>query len=208
MIQKRIQKPGLLGLALAMAMLLPGCLCYLTPGNVVFFPDQALESAIRAELRKPFGCITESDLLQVRNLEAPELNIRDLRGLEHCTFIEKLDLRSNLVRNIDALTNLENLRTLNLGDNRIENIDALAGLSFLDFLALYGDENEISDFRPLVANVQAAGGLGAGSVLILGTNATLSDGEIAPGFQATYETLIDANIDVQFAESDGTRIEF
>lgn len=208
MTQKRIQKPGLLALALAMAMFLPGCLCYLTPGNVVFFPDQALESAIRAEIRKPFGCLTDSDLLQVRTLQAQALNIRDLRGLEFCKFIETLDLRSNLVRNLDPLTNLENLRTLNLGDNRIENIDALAGLFFLDYLDLFGANNDIRDFRPLVANVQA-GGLGANSTLILDAKWTLNnDNTIAPNFQSAYDTFIQAGVNVIFAESDGSIIEF
>jgi len=208
MMIKRVQKLGVLGLAMFLLAGLPGCLCYVVPGNAVFFPDQALESAVRSAIGKPFGCITEGDLLQLTELRAPALNIRDLRGLEKCPNLETLDLRSNLIRSITPLTNLRNLRWINLGDNRIEDIGPLAGLFFLDYLDLFGAENDIQDFRPLAANA-LAGGLGATSTVILDRKWTLNnDLTIDADFQPVYDTLRSAGVTVRFVQSDGTIINF
>jgi len=211
MIFKRVQKLGVLGLATVLMTTLPGCLCYLVPGNAVFFPDQALESAIRAELRMPFGCITESDLLQVRELDASGLNIRDIRGLDKCRNLTKLNLNNNQVRNIGPLTNLENLTRLDLGNNQIKDIEAVAGLFFLTYLDLSGPANEVRDFGPLEANIlaDAGQGLGAGSTIILDREQTLAaDGTVLPAFQGTLAIIENNNINLLIVASDGSFIEF
>jgi hypothetical protein len=183
---------------------LTGCL-WLRP---VFFPDRALESAVRAALSKPFGFITEGDLLRLTELQAAGLNIRDLRGLEYCTSLTTLNLRTNKIQSLSPIAGLSNLTWLHLGDNIITDIQPLSGLLFLEYLNLFGDANEIYNWTPLVANAQA-GGIGNGSVVILPTRTTLTAEEtIQEYFQPSYLTLINAGIQVIFAAPDGSEISF
>ncbi len=172
------------------------------------FPDAALESAVRAALDKPFGCISKSELLGIVELQAPGLNIRDLEGLQHCKSLTTLNLRSNKIQSISPLSGLTNLTWVHLGDNILSNVEPLSGLLFLDYLNLFGDANEIYDWQHLVANAQA-GGLGPGSRVILPTRTTLNaDDTIMDYFQSDYQALINAGVTVIFAEPDGTEITF
>jgi hypothetical protein len=156
------------GVGLVLAAL-AGC-----PGTV-FIPDRALESAIRAELHKPFGMLTEADLLDVQALDAGQLNIRDLSGIEYCLNLQWLDLRDNLISNLKPLEQLGRpespfdspLVYLNLNNNRIEDITPLVGLMNLNHLLLFG--NELMDIGPLVTNAQY-GGLGEGDTVVLDYN--------------------------------------
>ncbi len=190
-------------LTFAIGVLLLGAGC---PYPVVFIPDQALESAIRAELNKPFGCLTEEDLLQVTELIAPNLAIADLSGLEYCRSLTVLDLHNNYIRSIKPLANLKNLTWVDLGANRLTNIEALSGLFFIEYLNLYGQDNDILVWTPLVANAQA-GGLGGGDVVVFGTEWTLDEeNNLTPEFQEPYEILTNAGVDVRFAIEDGTLV--
>lgn len=155
-----------IGLVLA---LLTGC-----PGTV-FIPDQALDSALRAELRKPFGLLTEGDLLKVQVLEARGLNIRDLSGIEYCLNLQWLDLRDNKIANLKPLEQLGRplspfdspLTFLDLNNNDIIDIAPLVGLMNLQSLMLFG--NPIPDIQALVTNAQF-GGLGEGDTVVLDYN--------------------------------------
>ncbi len=198
-----VQKTGLVCVVGLVLLGFSGC-----PGNVVIFPDEALESAVRHALNKPFGYLTEDELLQVTEIQAAALNIRDLRGLEFCRSLTILNLRSNKVVSITPLTNLTNLTWLDLGDNIVTNIEPLAGLFFLEYVDLYGDNNDVRKWDALVANAQA-GGLGYGDLVTLSNEWTLADDEsLFPDFQDDYAALINAGVTVVFAESDGTTVEF
>lgn len=202
--KRLVLEVGCLLLAGILVLGLTGCL-WLRP---VFFPDRALESAVRASLSKPFGFLTEADLLQITELQATGLNIRDLRGLEYCTSLTTLNLRSNKIQSLAPLAGLANLTWLHLGDNIITDIQPLSGLLFLEYLNLFGDANEIYSWTPLVANAQA-GGIGNGTVAILPTRTTLtSDETIQEYFQPTYLTLINAGVQVIFAAPDGSEVSF
>ena len=193
----------MLGLALSS---LSGCPC--PPGQSVYFADAALESAVRNAISKPFGCLTQEDLLEVREVTASGLSIRDLRGLEYCTSMTTLLLRSNKIQSITPLANLTNLTVLDLGDNIISEISALSGLFYLESLELWGANNDVRDFGPLVANAQA-GGLGAGDYVVLSPDWTLyDDGTVRETFQADYAALIAAGVTVTFAEPSDDEILF
>jgi hypothetical protein len=193
---------GVAGLALTVFLSLPGCNCV---GDVVFIPDAALDSALRAALGKPFGCLTRQDLQSVVELQAAGLNIRNLQGLENCTSLTVLNLRSNRIQSISPLANLINLTHLDLGDNRVTNIEALAGLVFLQELNLYGDAMEIYNWSPLVANAVAGGGLGAGDVVILPTLTTLNDDNTVKEYWLSdYNALVGAGVTVLFADGGGS----
>ena len=91
----------------------------------VTFPDASLEAAIREAINKPEGPIYMSDLKSLTTLEAREMGISDLSGLEYLT----------------------NLRYLELWYNNISDLSPLAGLTNLDYLFL--TSNNISDLSPL-----------------------------------------------------------
>lgn len=145
----------------------------------VFFPDQALESAIRAELHKPFGILTDLDLLGVQKLDARGLNIRDLSGIEHCLNLQWLDLQSNAISNLKPLEQLGRpsspfdspLVYLNLNSNEITDITPLVGLMNLQGLLLF--DNLVADIQALVTNAEF-GGLGEGDYVVLDFD-TLND---------------------------------
>jgi hypothetical protein len=188
-------------LAVGLMLALSGCLCF--PGQTVFFADRALESAVRAALNQPFGFLCERDLEKLHELNAEGIGVVDIRGLEYCTGLTTLNLRSNQIRSISPLAGLRNLTWLDLGDNVITNIEPLSGLYNLEYLSLYGANNDIRDWSPLAANVEA-GGLGAGDVVTLGVEWTLnSDSTILPEFAPYYRVLQDANVVVVFAQADG-----
>ena len=192
-----------MGLACVAGLLLAGCPCI--PGTgFVYFPDSALESAVRASIHKPFGCLLQSDVRQVRILDASGLGVRNLEGLEQCVNVTELDLSDNDINSVGALTNLQNLIALDLKNNRIERIDALAGLFLLRNVDLSGENNDIRDFSPLAANA-LNGGLGDGAVVTLSTEWTVDgEGDFFADFADDYNTLINEGVTVIFAETTST----
>lgn len=69
----------------------------------VTIPDPALLAALRNELAKPTGPITETDLLTLTTLRIAGLGITDLTGLEKATNLRILDIRRNNFTDAAAL---------------------------------------------------------------------------------------------------------
>jgi Leucine-rich repeat (LRR) protein len=67
------------------------------------FPDKNLERAVRKAIGKPTGPIYVADLEKLTKLDAGLESITDLTGLEYCTDLEKLDLRTNPISDIKPL---------------------------------------------------------------------------------------------------------
>lgn len=202
MTMRILRHVSLVALVLTVVVLATGC-----PSGVVFIPDSALDSAIRAEIGKPFGPLTEDDLLQVRVLDARNLGIRYLTGLEYCRNLEWLDLDTNKISSIKPLEQLGRpespfdspLGYLNLDSNEITDITPLAGLLNLYQISLF--DNQIADLQALVANA-AAGGLGPGDQLIV-DSATLSEAALT----IDVPTLVSYGVRVSLvvpAGGDGT----
>lgn len=203
MFRKINQCARVLGLVVAAGLLMAGCPCI--PGtNFVYFPDAALESAVRASINKPFGCLLLSDVLKARVVDASGLGITTLEGLENCANLTELDLSNNSLKSINELTTLQNLVTLDLANNRLSRIDALAGLFLLRYLDLSGADNDIRDFTALSANA-LNGGIGDGAVVTLSPEWTINaDGEFFGDFADDYDVLIDNGVNVIFAEPTGS----
>lgn len=184
-------------LGLLAATLFVVCAC----SRIVIIPDQALESALRAELRKPLALfLTARDLRRVTELDARSLNIQRLDGLEHCTSLTKLYLSGNVVPDVAPLASATNLVVLDLRGNRITDIEAIAGLLFLEYLDLSGPENVIRDWSGLQANV-LSGGLGRNDTVVLSRVYTLdSEGNPLPAFSEAHRALIDAGVVVEYVE--------
>ena len=120
----------------------------------VNIPDANLRAAIEGALKKSSGAIiTPSEMatltrLDLPRLDARELPIGDLTGLEHATSLEYLGLSGNRISDISALSGLTSLTHLALAYNwRISDISALSGLTSLTFLSL--SSRGISDISAL-----------------------------------------------------------
>jgi len=180
----------------AVVLCMPFCLSGCGLLGVVYFDDRALESAVRAALDQPFGPLFKSDLAKISEIQAVGLSIRSLEGLQYCTSLTVLNLRTNLIQSITPLNSLTNLVRLDLGDNSITNIEALAGMVHLQELVLFGAGNEVVDWQPLAANSQA-GGLGAGDVVVLPTETTVdSSDNPLPNFASTREVLLNNGVTI------------
>ena len=106
-------------------------------------PDPNLRAAVENALGKAPGTpIAPAEMAALTRLEARNVNISNLTGLEHAT----------------------NLTMLQLGNNYISDISPMVGLTKLTGLFLQG--NNISNLSPLVANT----GLGSGDQVLLNDN--------------------------------------
>lgn len=176
--------------------------CPIGGGGAAFFADNALESAVRAELGKPLGLLYASDLLNVTEIDASGLNVQTLSGIEGCRNLTILDLHNNSVRSITPLENLVNLRVLDLSDNEITQISAVSGLFLLEELNLSGAAMEIVDWSPLAANA-TNGGLGADDVVVLPVGTTLdSEGNVLDYWLDDFQTLVNLGVDVLFEDPE------
>ena len=133
-------------------------------------PDSNLADAIREELHIPADApISIKKLHELKRLNAPKENIKDLTGLENAinllyltlsenqisdispltglTQLISLDLKNNQISDIIPLSQQTNLIELNLSQNRIVDIMPLSQLEELHLLSL--DENRISDISEL-----------------------------------------------------------
>lgn len=188
---------GFLVLLVSIAVLAVGC------PEIVVIPDNALDSAIRAEIGKPFGLLTRGDLLEVRSIDGRSLGIKDLSGIEYCSNLEWLDLDTNNISNLKPLEQLGRpespfdspLGYLNLDSNAITDITPLAGLLNLYQLSLF--KNQVADIGPLVTNARA-GGLGPGDSVILDL-ATLNEQALT----VDVPTLVSLGVNVTLAQESG-----
>ncbi|NLV46239.1 MAG: leucine-rich repeat domain-containing protein [Candidatus Hydrogenedentes bacterium] len=185
------------GRCMVLAVVLTAGLTACSP--IVFIPDQALESVLRADLGKPLSLfLTKADLAKVDDLDAAAYNIDSLEGLQYCVNLRKLNLSNNQVHSIDPLAGLTKLTYLHLGNNYITDIEALAGMLALDYLNLGGENNAIVDWGYLQDNV-LNGGLNAGSVVVVPDTYTRdSEGNALPGFSSAYNAMLDAGVIVEF----------
>ncbi len=89
------------------------------------FPDQALEKAVRHSLNIPTGDITETTLLSMDFLDADEVGISNLEGIQYLTNLRTLYLDGNSIQDISLLENLIQLKHLYLKGNPIQDYSPL-----------------------------------------------------------------------------------
>ena len=114
-------------------------------------PDAKLRAAIAAALGKASGeTIAKGEMEALTTLEAEDVGISDLTGLEFATNLTWLSLADNQIADLSALKGLTKLEVLNLSGNQITDISALAGLTKLRWLGLDGlSGNTITDIAAL-----------------------------------------------------------
>ena len=116
--------------------------------GVVAIPDANLRVAIEAALDKASGAsITPAEMATLTRLEAQDMGIRDLTGLEFATGLTSLNLSNNDIQDISALSDLTNLRILNLSVNFVSDLSPLVNLTNLTSLNL--STNIIKNIAPL-----------------------------------------------------------
>ena len=120
----------------------------LIPGQSVNIPDPNLHAAIAEALGKTHrDLITVEDIEKLTELDAENMGISNLTGLEFATNLHRINFWGNAISDISPLTELINLRSLTFVDNLIADISSLKGLINLTHLNLW--DNPVSDLSPL-----------------------------------------------------------
>lgn len=115
--------------------------------NKVEFPDKNLAFAVKRQIGKAKGDIYLGEIYKLNTLNAENLKIVDLKGIEKLASLKILGLSDNKIKDIDRLKNLKELDTLALANNKIKDISPLKGLTKLKTLWLMG--NDIKDYKPV-----------------------------------------------------------
>ncbi|MDE2888406.1 MAG: hypothetical protein OXR72_09320 [Gemmatimonadota bacterium] len=129
-------------------------------GETVTFADVNLRAVIADSLGKaPDAPITRAEMATLKRIDAPNMGIRNLAGLEFATSLRVLYLgrvraeeggkwvNSNDISDLSPLSGLTNLAYLDLYRNSISDISDLSGLTGLTDLFL--NENSISNLSAL-----------------------------------------------------------
>ncbi|MXZ01280.1 T9SS type A sorting domain-containing protein, partial [Candidatus Poribacteria bacterium] len=108
--------------------------------KVVSIPDTNLAAVIRETTGlAPTDPIRQRDMLKLTELNASDLQITDLTGIEHAINLKNLQLTDNQIHDVSPLSALTNLSVINLTNNAISDISALAGLRDQTLLYLSGN---------------------------------------------------------------------
>jgi Leucine-rich repeat (LRR) protein len=173
----------------------------------VNIPDPYLEDALRKALGKPTGALTDTDLESLTSFSASGGGIAVLTGLEYCINLQYLDLVSNQIIDIGAVSGLTNLQILYLSANQIIDITAVSGLTNLQILFL--DGNQISDITVVAGLTKLYHlELGANQISDITAVAGLTNlQKLCLGFnQISDITAVSGLTNLQFLDFGGSRI--
>lgn len=93
--------------------------------------DINLEMAIRKELGKYEGSLTKEEVENIMYLDAQNLGIKTLSGLEPLETINTWNLDNNELTNLDGFNNIKSADTISVMNNKLTNITALSNLKVL-----------------------------------------------------------------------------
>ena len=116
-------------------------------GELVF-PDQALESVIRAAAGKPQGPLLYADIRNIGQLNGGSKKIASLVGIGCLDNLATLLLGGNQMQDLSPLGGLPELQVLHLSGNQFESIAVLKELSNIRELIL-SHNSQIKDLSPL-----------------------------------------------------------
>jgi Leucine-rich repeat (LRR) protein len=180
----------------------------------VFIPDPELRAAVRLELMKPLGCISQTDVLGVTELQLSGAGVENLEGLQHFLNLDTLILSNNNISSVAPLSGLATpdacpgdtdpndstpcarLRVLDISNNDIVDLQPLSGLLSLELLDV--SFNNINLWSPIVSVVKQ--GFPSGGELVV-DEAAVADRGTDGGFLAGFQEVIEAQ-DLRDATSD------
>lgn len=110
------------------------------------FPDTNLARAVVAALRETGEETTDPGDLTM--LDAGDMGVRNLAGVELLTGLRALSLSANAIVNLQPLSTLVRLQMLDLSYNQVTDLGALAGLDSLVSLDLTA--NRVEEIGPLL----------------------------------------------------------
>ena len=114
----------------------------------VSIPDANLRAVVRTALELgEDDTLTQLKMHSLTRVSAPNLEIKNLTGLEHAIRLIELDVPQNQISDITPLTNLTTLSRIVLNENYISNITPLTWLTRLTEVSLA--QNRISNINPL-----------------------------------------------------------
>lgn len=117
--------------------------------EVVHFIDANLERAIRDTLNKPIDDITTADMEGLTSLNAADMEIENLSGLEYALNLKELNLERNLISDLSPIQTLSSIEELGVGYNLIKDLSPLSNLKKLKLLDIRS--NQIDDIFVLSA---------------------------------------------------------
>ena len=118
------------------------------PGESVHIPDANLRAAITETLGKTPGvAITAEDLATLMYLNAEEMDIQSLEGLQFATNLEELGLHDNPISDLSPLSGLTTLKEIRLTGKSFSDLSPLAGLINLEGVGFW--KTSVSDLSPL-----------------------------------------------------------
>jgi len=107
-----------------------------------------IETAIRKQIKKPEGVLTNLNFGKVRELDLRRYELKNVHGLKKLTKLVNLHLGHNQVTDVTDLENLMYLSELSLSCNNLTEIPN--GLERITQLkVLYLDDNELTDVKGL-----------------------------------------------------------
>ena len=109
---------------------------------------EVIEKAIRKELKKPTGELTEADLEKVAMLYLGNNKLTEVpKTLEKLTQLRELHLSFNRLTDVKGLEKLTKLEELNLQGNQLTSVKGLEKLAQLEYLNL--NFNQWTDLKEL-----------------------------------------------------------
>ena len=147
---RRGWKPLALALCLAAMCGLP--IFWAVEARPVDFGSPLLEAAVRAELDRPKGSVTQEDLKDVRRLAVVGQEIMGEERSFRCSLgiyldeMLQIDQPRGNITDISLLAEMPNLTTLYLCRQEISSLEALEGLPLRE---LYLVDNQVEDLSPL-----------------------------------------------------------
>jgi internalin A len=115
---------------------------------IVYFNDPQLDFAIKKQLNKESGVLTEKDLKTISNLDASGLSMTSLQGINLLENLVSLDISNNQITDLSPLQALNQLSILMASDNDLIDLQPLVYLENLEILDL--KNNKISNVGPLL----------------------------------------------------------
>ena len=115
---------------------------------IVYFNDPQLDLAVKDQLNKSSGVLTDKNLKSIKNLQAKGYDISRLEGIELLENLVSIDISQNQISDLSPLQEIADLTIIKASDNMIEELQPLVYLKNLEILDL--KNNQISNVGPLL----------------------------------------------------------